>query len=131
MSMRMFVGDDGREWQAFDVVPRENERRRYDRRSTPADGVDSERRSAPDESVENDRRERDRRLSVGRTSLPTHSSAGWLCFESGVERRRLRPIPEDWNRCDEAVLRNYCRDAAPVQAPRSAANKNAAVNPRR
>lgn len=119
MSMRMFVGDDGRDWQAFDVVPRPNERRRYDRRSTAGEDIDQE------------RREGDRRLTVGRTSLPAKSGDGWLCFESGAERRRLRPIPDDWNRCDEGTLRNYCRAAAPVQVPRSASDKNAAVNPRR
>ena len=131
MSMRIFVDDDGREWQAFDVVPRKNERRRYDRRATPGDGVDSERRSVPDENVDNDRREGDRRLSVGRTSLPARSGDGWLYFEAGAERRRLRPIPGDWTGCDDGTLQTYCRAASPVQDPRSAANKNAAVNPRR
>ena len=34
MALRTFVDSAGHEWQAFDVVPRENERRQYDRRSS-------------------------------------------------------------------------------------------------
>ena len=33
MGLRTFVDSLGREWSAFDVVPRENERRHRDRRS--------------------------------------------------------------------------------------------------
>jgi hypothetical protein len=139
----MFVDGDGNEWQAFDVVPRDNERRRYDRRSTAGDGVDDERRSSAGDGVDDEgrssavddaddeRREGDRRLSVGRTLLRARSGDGWLCFDSGTERRRLRPIPEDWTRCNEGALVDYCRAAEPVRAPRAADNKNAAVNPRR
>ena len=32
MSFRTFVDSSGVEWQAFDVVPRSEERRHYDRR---------------------------------------------------------------------------------------------------
>ena len=120
MSMRIFVDDDGRDWQVFDVVPRADERRHYDRRSgSDADSVDVDRRLA------------DRRLSVGRTSLPLRSEDGWLCFESRGDRRRLRPIPDDWKRADDGTLSAYCRAAAPVKAPGAGAEKSAAVSSRR
>jgi hypothetical protein len=30
--------------------------------------------------------------------------AGWLCFEHGIQRRRLAPIPEDWHRLSDPEL---------------------------
>ena len=48
-----------------------------------------------------------RRLSVG---VPN----GWLCFEAAGERRRLTPIPDDWDRADDPHLIAWCRQAALV-----------------
>jgi hypothetical protein len=103
MALRTFVDSTGQEWQAYDVVPREEERRRYDRRSGEVQL----------EEVE-DRREQDRRLTVGgRERIPAKS---WLTFEMATERRRLSPIPEDWYRANDAQLEAYCRAARPVRA---------------
>ncbi len=105
MALRTFLDSAGNEWQAFDVVPRADERRRLDRRS-PED-----RRSKPE-----DRRDTDRRLTVGGRSLLASGVAdGWLCFERGVERRRLCPIPAGWSRCTDAQLDAYCHSARPVR----------------
>lgn len=41
---------------------------------------------------------------------------GWLCFENGEEKRRLSPIPEDWENAGSDALEAYCRQASPVQA---------------
>src|SRR5690348_8427374 len=87
MSLRTFTDSNGQQWEAYDVVPRAEERRRYDRRSG----------ETKVEIVE-DRRDTDRRVTVGRSEHIT-AKAGWLCFESNDERRRLTPIPEDWARC--------------------------------
>jgi hypothetical protein len=38
----------------------------------------------------------------------------FLCFERGVDRRRLAPIPEDWLSCGEAELRRYLGQARAV-----------------
>lgn len=38
---------------------------------------------------------------------------GWLCFESGTERRRLSPIPAEWPDCDDATLEGF-RSAAEI-----------------
>jgi hypothetical protein len=40
---------------------------------------------------------------------------GWLCFDSGNEKRRLSPIPEDWESAGRDALEAYCRRAAAVQ----------------
>lgn len=126
MALRTFVDSAGNEWQAFDVVPRSNERRGYDRRQ-----------QVKRESSE-DRRERDRRLTVG-GAREISGAQGWLCFECAGERRRLSPIPADWNRASDAQLDVYRMAARPVRRVRAmrtssddaADNKNAAVNPRR
>src|SRR5690349_415810 len=104
MSLRTFTDSAGQTWEAYDVVPRSDERRRYDRRSGEVKLDDGGQ----------DRRDGDRRITVGGAEHMT-AKAGWLCFESQDERRRLTPIPEDWTRCDEAKLEAYCRDARPAR----------------
>ena len=42
-------------------------------------------------------------------------SAGWLLFTSGVERRRLAPLPPGWRHAPEEQLRRWCADAAPAR----------------
>ncbi len=104
MALREFTDSAGQTWEAFAVIPREHERRRYDRRSSGDVRVDDS----------DDRRDGDRRITVGHTSgrLNVH---GWLCFQHGDERRRLSPIPDDWRRCEESQLRTYLDAAHPVR----------------
>ncbi|HEY4133312.1 MAG TPA: hypothetical protein VGM50_22025 [Gemmatimonadaceae bacterium] len=103
MSLRTFTDSSGTQWEAYDVVPRAEERRRYDRRSGETKAELAE-----------ERRDTDRRLTVGRSEHMA-SKAGWLCFERHEERRRLTPIPEDWRTCDDATLEAYCRQARPAR----------------
>lgn len=103
MSLRAFTDSNGQKWEAYDVVPRIEERRRYDRRSGEVKVDPSD-----------ERRDTDRRVTVGRSQHIT-SKAGWLCFESQDERRRLTPIPADWARCDDAQLETYLREARPAR----------------
>ena len=105
MSLRTFVDSDGNEWQAYDVVPPADERRRGERRST---GTTSQ--------PPTDRREAERRLTIGTFARLAAMNEGWLCFERGSERRRLSPIPDDWRRCADSELNAYCRAARPVRA---------------
>ena len=104
MSLRAFTDSQGIEWQAFDVIPRDVERRHYDRRSSGELRLDEDA----------DRREEDRRLTVGGTGLLNRHD-GWLCFEHGAERRRLSPIPADWATAPERTLEEYCKSAKPVK----------------
>jgi hypothetical protein len=104
MALRIFTDSNGGEWHAFDVVPRADERRRYDRRSP-----------AEQRALEGERRDADRRLTVGgRSPLVNSVSDGWLCFERGIDRRRLSPIPDDWRKCTDQQLEAYCHSARPV-----------------
>ncbi|HEX5872247.1 MAG TPA: hypothetical protein VFY65_17585 [Longimicrobium sp.] len=40
---------------------------------------------------------------------------GWLCFENSGEKRRLSPIPADWENAASEALEQYCRQASAVQ----------------
>jgi hypothetical protein len=70
----------------------------------------------PEEET-SERRDGDRRITVGGRSRLASVTEGWLCFESGAERRRLSPIPRDWRGCSDAELEAYCRAARPVRRP--------------
>ena len=39
----------------------------------------------------------------------------WLCFESETDKRRLVPIPEDWEHATEAELLELLAQATPVE----------------
>ena len=47
----------------------------------------------------------------GLARLPEQYQNGWLCFESATEKRRLGPIPADWQTGSDEALRRL-RDAA-------------------
>ena len=47
----------------------------------------------------------------GLARLPEQYQHGWLCFESATEKRRLGPIPEQWQTVNDEALRRF-RDAA-------------------
>ena len=50
-----------------------------------------------------------------RTSLSSTPYAnGWLCFESGSEKRRLAPIPPGWELRSPAAIAELLREATPV-----------------
>src|SRR5215210_1410639 len=94
MGYRVFRDSRGVEWQAWDVVPQLTERREIERRMArkPVDHPDR-------------RRDSDRRIRGGRRpGLTAGLDNGWLCFEGSAEKRRLSPIPLDWQRCTEAQL---------------------------
>lgn len=80
MAFRTFRDPEGREWQAWDVVP-------------VRDG-------APGARSQN--------------FLPQEMAEGWLCFEAGDQKRRLSPLPPDWEQRDDAGIHALCRDALPV-----------------
>ena len=114
MAFRDFVDSDGLEWQAFDVIPRTTERRTAERRSGETRAVE--------EGAETERRESDRRfVGTGRATLTSTVRSGWLVFERGAERRRLSPIPENWQRLTDSELDAYLRVARPVDQKKSAA----------
>lgn len=67
----------GREWDVWEVVPTAVERRMA---KAPARAARLERRKAQELRV----------------VVPDSLQKGWLAFQSGKDRRRLAPIPRDW-----------------------------------
>lgn len=112
MAYRTFIDSDGVEWQAWDVLPKAVDRRITNRR------VSRERVGFAD------RRRADRRQVNGRwTPLTSGLRDGWLCFDHDGSRRRLTPIPTDWEDCGPSVLERYCRSANPVRASSPSARR--------
>lgn len=105
MAYRTFKDSRGTEWQTWDVVPRLEERRI------------SPRRIAVTHLAGTDRRMRtERRLIHSQRSVLTPGlTGGWLCFEAEVEKRRLSPIPSDWQVCPLERLEGYCESAIPAR----------------
>jgi hypothetical protein len=78
MSHRSFRDELGREWDVWDVVPTAVERRI----AKPA--------KQPPELER-------RRVHETRVVVPERLQKGWLAFQCGRERRRLTPIPGEWD----------------------------------
>lgn len=62
--------------------------------------------------------------------VPEAFRAGWLCFQSVDERRRLAPIPPDWTSSDEGTLTAalYATHGIPRRTPHQSFD---AATPRR
>lgn len=52
---------------------------------------------------------------------------GWLCFEKEGQKRRLSPIPDDWETAAPQVLERYCGEATPVARRQPVASGAAAA----
>lgn len=99
MSYRRFTDSTGTPWRVWEVVP------------TPLDRRLAARRVRMDKIHHAERRVlHDRRIDMRRSRLffpPTEP--GWLCFESGLLKLRLRPIPQGWALEDDRGLERLCR----------------------
>jgi hypothetical protein len=92
MPHRQFVDASGALWAVWDVRP-----------SPPrqADGTDAAlARGARAGSI---------------ADLDSALSGGWLCFESAGQKRRLAPIPSDWDLLPVEDLVNLCERAVGVR----------------
>jgi hypothetical protein len=49
--------------------------------------------------------------------LPEDLQRGWLCFECESEKRRLYPVPVNWESRSDTELDVMRRAAVPVNAP--------------
>jgi hypothetical protein len=52
-----------------------------------------------------------------RIRVPSALQDGWLAFQSGQERRRLAPIPENWVTLDEDALLRLLASADRLDCP--------------
>ena len=105
MAYRTFRDSQGTDWQTWDVVPRLEERRVAPRRVTLADVPATDRRARMDRRL----------IRSERSVLNSSLTGGWLCFEAEVEKRRLSPIPADWQHCTQERLERYCHSATPAR----------------
>jgi hypothetical protein len=118
VTVRSFTDGEGAQWTVWAVRPETRERRLgaerrsgRDRREEAAArlaALPAERRATSDRRAASERRLTPRSRAV---IIPAFEQ-GWLCFEANRERRRLAPIPPDWEGCDLATLAAYHRRAA-------------------
>ena len=91
VSYRTFLDSTGKRWEVWLVTPAAAERRKADRRASSGGGAYQgklDRRRIPE-----------RRANPFRRTLAVASeySRGWLCFEAEGEKKRLAPVPKDWD----------------------------------
>lgn len=116
MGHRTFTDSNGVLWNAWAVVPQWADRRTGRVRRVRSADED------PDPPAIEQRRRPDRREGLPdkfpRVRLAGGLDGGWLAFESARERRRLSPIPPDWEEAPDAELERLCRAAASAAPPR-------------
>ncbi|HEY4734533.1 MAG TPA: hypothetical protein VIH53_08285 [Gemmatimonadaceae bacterium] len=109
MSYRTFLDSSGKRWEVWLVTPAAAERRRVDRRvaTGPTPG-------GSEGFI--DRRRNDRRKNTFRRNVVVASefSDGWLCFESEGEKRRLAPVPPEWDQAGPDKLSGWLQAARRV-----------------
>src|SRR5687767_11016555 len=94
---RVFRDSESVEWKVWEVVPFTIASGREERRGRPVPDTAFGRASE-----ERRRHNRERRASW---------EQGWLLFETGDQRKRLRPIPPDWQGATESELASMCQRA--------------------
>ena len=100
MAHREYVDSRGLKWLVWEVIPTSTERRKL-----------RERRFAPRDA--NDRRKR----HEARLRVSDGESGGWLVFESVDGKKRLRPIPRDWQLASIEELESMCARAERAARP--------------
>jgi hypothetical protein len=105
------VDKKGETWDVWLVLPTSAERRRVERRAAANAGDSS--------YAGEERRGRvpDRRMTraARRSPIDKEFSNGWLCFEShSGEKRRLVPVPENWESLSVPELLKLCSEAKRV-----------------
>jgi hypothetical protein len=94
--MREFKDPNGVHWRVWAVIPQTAERRRQPPSSEDPPVIERRVRNEP------------------RMVLPADRGGGWLTFESETEKRRLSPIPPEWEVVDDARLAMLCQLATPT-----------------
>ena len=101
MDTKTFTDVLGITWEVWEVYPRMLERRLLRERRALRRGT-SERRHEP----------------VGRPTLPRQILGGWLAFQSRHERRRLHPVPDDWEDLSDRELQALLMHSKVSSRPR-------------
>ena len=98
MAHRQFTDSHGRVWDVWEVHP-EYVDRRDDAPPSTVPKVDR-------------RKRREFRAKLGALA------AGWLCFETRNEKRRIAPIPDGWEQLSDADLAALGESGEPVRPTR-------------
>jgi len=109
MNYRTFTDSRGVRWEVWLVLPTAAERRAAERRVL-VDRRMENRPHPPERRAPVDRR----RFTFRRVGVAAAYEQGWLCFESDDEKRRLAPVPEDWNTADSEQLQGWLQAAKRV-----------------
>ncbi len=110
MAYRTFLDTTGKRWEVWLVTPAAAERRKIDRRAVSSSGTEAfkgsvDRRKTP---------ERRRSPFQRSASVASEFSSGWLCFECEGEKRRLAPVPPDWQEAGPDRLSTWLQVAKRV-----------------
>lgn len=97
VALREYVDSEGRTWMVWRVSPRFDPARSGDDRRLSVSGIPEDRRHAERRGV----------------LPPPGWINGWLCFETFQEKRRLSPVPSEWESCSPEQLEKY-RVKAPI-----------------
>jgi len=102
---RTFLDARGRVWEVWMVHPSSIERRKMERRTPVENAV----------HLIEQRVLGDRRTNPGsRGTVASEYSAGWLCFASNGEKRRLAPVPVNWMSANDSQVAEWLRIAKRV-----------------
>lgn len=97
MPYREFQDSDGSIWNVWDVVPTHMNDMFENARSDTQSGVAREAHATVDQAL----------------------ARGWLCFQRGEQKRRLAPIPNQWDTLPEQTLQELLSAAVRVQRSNS------------
>jgi hypothetical protein len=109
MPHRTVRDSEGVAWEVWEVRPAWAERRVSTRR-----GGGEAAKPATELRRGHDRRQ----LSEARPRVGTGLEAGWLVFASAFEKRRVTPIPIEWEALPDDTLVGLSRNATSVPKPR-------------
>jgi hypothetical protein len=110
MKYRTFDDYLGRRWEVWQTDPSLANRREIERRVIPD-------RRAGRRADSSERRTTSERRNASLPSFPAlpQLQSGWLCFEREgpeKERKRLAPVPSDWETADDMTLAALCNFAS-------------------
>lgn len=101
MPYRTFADEQGRSWEIWDVRPR------VERRGVERCVGDAKPWTGPERRVADERMQ----ARESRVRLTYPLSEGWLVFKSDDEKRRLAPIPPNWESLRGQELRDLWQKA--------------------
>lgn len=109
MNYRTFSDSRGRKWEVWLVLPTSAERRSSERRVLADRRMEAQDHD-PERRILRDRR----RFAHRRVGVAPVYEKGWLCFESDEEKRRLAPVPREWESATAKDLQEWCLTAKRV-----------------